>query len=84
MMTAKFDSFYVLLIVVPEELASYETMNVLKYHQFPFNIEEDNVLKQVVKKEMGFRAEDQVKICRLTSIVPLLADRQFLPRNAQR
>ena len=54
MMTANFDSFYILLIVVPEDLASYETMNILKFHQFPFNIEEDNVLKQVVKLEMGF------------------------------
>lgn len=60
MMTANFDSFYVLLIVVPEELSSYETMNILKYNQFPFNIEEDNILKQVVKKEMGFRQEDEV------------------------
>lgn len=60
LMVADFSSFYVLLIVVPEETEGYETMNVLKYYGFPFNVEEDNILKQVVKKEMGFRTEDAV------------------------
>lgn len=75
MMVADFSSFYILLIVVPEETESYETMNVLKYFNFPFNIEEDNILKKVVKKEMGFKAEDAVMFWNILSpIVPMHDD----------
>ena len=59
---ADFSSFYVLLVVVPEETDSYETVNILNYFGFPFNSEEDNILKPAVKKEMGFRKEDEVII----------------------
>ena len=55
---ADFSSFYVLLIVVPELTECYETMNILKYYDFPINIEEDNLLKQNSKKDMGFKPED--------------------------
>lgn len=61
-MTTDFSSFYILLIVVPEKIECYETINVLNYFNFPFNVEEDNILKPVVKKEMGFKPEDQVRI----------------------
>jgi hypothetical protein len=57
-MMPEFSSFYALLIVVPESVESYETMHVLKYFDFPVNVEEDNVVRQVVKHEMGFRKED--------------------------
>jgi hypothetical protein len=46
------------LIVAPEEVDSYECVHILNYFNFPFNLEEDNVLKPLVKKEMGFSAED--------------------------
>ena len=58
MIVADFSSFYCLLIVVPEQTESYETMNILKSFDFPFHIDEDNILKQVVKKEMGFQPQD--------------------------
>ena len=57
-MQPEFSSFYCLLVVVPESTECYETMHVLKYFDFPINVEEDNILRQVVKKEMGFRKED--------------------------
>ena len=61
MVQAEFSSFYVLLIVVPENTECYETVNILKYFEFPFHIEEDNIIKPVVKKEMGFKKDDQVR-----------------------
>ena len=53
-------SFYCLLIVVPEMTECYETLNILKYFDFPIKVDEDNILRQGVKKEMGFRTDDQV------------------------
>jgi len=40
-----FGSFYCLLVVVPENTESYETMHILKYFNFPVNVEEDNILR---------------------------------------
>lgn len=60
MVVANFNSFYSLLIVVPEVTECYETMHILKYFDFPINIEEDNIMKPAVKKEMGFRPDDEV------------------------
>ena len=53
-----FGSFYCLLIVVPESTECYETMHILRYFDFPVNVEEDNILRQLTKKEMGFRKDD--------------------------
>ncbi len=53
-----FGSFYCLLIVVPESIESYETFHILKFFDFPFSVEEDNILRQLTKKDMGFRKED--------------------------
>jgi hypothetical protein len=69
-----FGSFYCLLIVVPENTESYETMHILRYYDFPINVEEDNVLRQLTKKEMGFRTEDQVFKCMFKFIVPTFVD----------
>lgn len=60
MIVANFNSFYCLLIVVPENLESYETHNILKYYDFPMQIDEENILKPEFKKEMGFKTEDEV------------------------
>lgn len=54
MVIADFSSFYNMLIVVAENTDSYETYNILRFYDFPVNVEEDNILKQIVKKEMGF------------------------------
>lgn len=56
--TVDFSSFYITLIALPEQYESFETINILNYFGFPINIEEDNILKQTLKKEMGFRPED--------------------------
>ena len=40
-----FGSFYCLLVVVPENTESYETMHILRYYDFPINVEEDNILR---------------------------------------
>lgn len=47
-------SFYNLLIVTPENVDCYETMNILCYYDFPFSVEEDNTFRQGIKTEMGF------------------------------
>jgi len=57
-----FGSFYCLLVVAPEYTECYETMHILKYFDFPVNVEEDNIVRQQVKNEMGFRKDDQVSI----------------------
>lgn len=62
MIVADFSSFYCLLVVVPENTECYETLHILKYFDFPVNIDEDNIFKQEIKKEMGFRKEDEVSI----------------------
>jgi hypothetical protein len=33
-------------------------MNILNYFGFPCNVEEDNLCRQIVKKEMGFAKDD--------------------------
>ena len=53
-----YDDFYSLLIVVPEEVESHECVNILNYFGFPINIDEDNVCRMIIKKEMGFAKED--------------------------
>ena len=53
-----YDSSYSLLIVVPEEVASHECVNILSYYGFPVNIEEDNLARQIIKTEMEFDKED--------------------------
>ena len=60
-------SFYNLLIVIPEEVECYETMNVLNYYGFPFHIEEDNTFRQFNKLEMGFSKEDHYPVMMIDS-----------------
>jgi hypothetical protein len=36
-------------------------VNILNYFGFPFHPEEDNVIKQIVKKDMGFKKDDPVR-----------------------
>lgn len=66
---ANFDEFYSLLIVVPEEVNSYETVNVLNYFGFPFNLEEDNIMHKngIVRYEMGFTTDDEYPILTVQS-----------------
>lgn len=52
------DDYYSLLILAPEEVESHECMNILNYFGFPCNVEEDNLCKQIIKKEMGFQKDD--------------------------
>jgi hypothetical protein len=56
---ANFDQYYCLLIVAPEEVNSYEAVNVLNFFGFPFNLDEDNVLRGIEKCEMAFQMEDE-------------------------
>ena len=51
--TADFDSFFNLLIVTQEEPDSFETINILNYFNFPFEVEEDNIFGHS-RKDMGF------------------------------
>ena len=43
---------------MPEEVESYECVNILNYFGFPVNVEEDNICKGTSKYEMGFAKED--------------------------
>jgi lipid A disaccharide synthetase len=60
-MTTDFSSFYCLLVVIPEEPECYETVHILNYFGFPLHIDEDNILKPAIKKEMGFKKDDPVR-----------------------
>lgn len=85
MVVADFSSFYSLLIVVPEVTECYETMNILKYYDFPINIDEDNIMKPEIKKEMGFHKEDQVNNYNsilIHFLVPYVNSRFIKLRNA--
>jgi hypothetical protein len=59
---ADFEQQYTTLIVVPEEVDSYLCVNYLNYFGFPFKLEEDNIFKQEIKKEMGFDKSDKYPI----------------------
>jgi hypothetical protein len=50
-------SFYNLLIVVPENIDCFEVINILNYFGFPFNVEEDNLLRRRSAHSMGFSKE---------------------------
>lgn len=39
-----FSSFFILMLVVPEEPNCFEAVHILNYFNFPFNIEEDNIV----------------------------------------
>jgi len=58
-LTADFSSFYILLIVAAESNECHELYHVLNYFGFPFNVEEDNVLRPKIKREMGFGEGDE-------------------------
>jgi hypothetical protein len=64
------DDFYSNLIVVPEEVESHECMNILNFFGFPCSVEEDNLCRQIVKKEMGFAKEDEYPLFILESSQP--------------
>ena len=51
---ADYGSYYSLLIAAPEEVSSHECVAVLNFFGFPFNLEEDNIVKHTIQKEMGF------------------------------
>jgi hypothetical protein len=63
----QFDDFYSGLIVVPESVDSFECVNVLNYHGFMFQVEEDNVLRGLIRKEMGFSQQDDYPLLILDS-----------------
>ena len=44
-LTPEFSSFYALLVVIAESTESYETMHILKFFDFPINVEEDNIIR---------------------------------------
>ena len=49
-----YDSYYCLFITIPEHVESFETANVLNYYGFPMNIEEDNIIRGLLKYDFGF------------------------------
>jgi hypothetical protein len=54
---ATFESYYNLLIVVPEVIDCFETVAILNYYGFPIHVEEDNYFSHV-RKDMGFSKDD--------------------------
>jgi hypothetical protein len=40
-----FSSYYILMLVLPEETECFETVHILNYFGFQYNLEEDNILK---------------------------------------
>mmetsp|Transcript_24205 Transcript_24205/g.37267 ORF Transcript_24205/g.37267 Transcript_24205/m.37267 type:complete len:203 (-) Transcript_24205:226-834(-) len=68
------DDYYILLVVAPELVDSYECVNILNYFGFPINVEEDNILRQTVKKEMGFTKEDPYPVMIIDSAIDSLPE----------
>lgn len=61
--TVDLDSFYINLIVIPEELECFEIMHIMQYNQILFYLEEDNILRSKLglrdlRKDMGFSKND--------------------------
>ncbi len=66
---ASYNQFYNLLIVTPEQKDCYETVNILHYFGFPFNVEEEEYRGQV-RKEFGFSKDDQYPLLMIDSSSP--------------
>jgi len=64
--TADFNSYYNLLIVVPEKLECYETVATLNFFGFPFDIEEENMFGHS-KKDMGFAKDSEYPLLLIDS-----------------
>lgn len=62
-----YDSYYCLFIAVPEEIESYETLNILNYFGFPMSVEEDNIVRPLLKKDFGFDKQDPYPCLMLNS-----------------
>ena len=62
-----YDSYYCLFIAIPEEVESFETLNILNYFGFPMSVEEDNVIRQLLKYDFGFDKSDPYPCLMLNS-----------------
>ena len=47
------EKFICSLIAAPEQVESYFCINILNFYGFPFKLEEENMLFEEIKKEMG-------------------------------
>jgi len=61
-------------VVVPEQVSSFECVNILNYYGFPVNVEEDNILRGLSKHEMGFGKEDQYPLLVIDSTIEAIPE----------
>lgn len=66
------DRFNCALIVAPEDVESYICTNILNYNGFPMSVDEDNVVRQIIKKEMGFDMEQPYPCLVIDSASPVI------------
>ena len=78
--TAEFNSFYNLLVVVPEEPDCYETVSILNYFGFPFELEEDNLFAHS-RKDMGFSKDDNYPLLVMDSSSDDMPARDVAEKN---
>jgi hypothetical protein len=70
-----------MLVVVPEEVDCFETLNVLYYYDFPINVEEDNPFRQTIKTEMGFEKEEEYPLLMIDSSTPEMPPGDFSTKD---
>lgn len=73
---ADYSSFYNLLIVNPVDPDNMETVAVLNYFNFPCEVEEDT-LQGIIRKEMGFKKDDDYPILLIDSSTPEMPSAQL-------
>ena len=47
------------MIVLPESRDSFILISILNYNGFPHNVEEDNILRQKIKREMKYEKDEE-------------------------
>ena len=82
-----FDSYYINLIVVPEEFECFEIMHILQYYQILFHLEEDNWLRSKfgfrdIRKDMGFSKEDKWPFLIVDSSTPSLPSTELQGKDS--
>lgn len=79
--------------MAPEDVDSYECVHVLNFFGFPFSLEEDNVVRPLIKDEFGFDREEpfpclyidssheeipNLEVSSLESILRTLQEKKFI------
>lgn len=74
-------SMFILLIGTPEYRESYEVLHIMQYYGVDFSVEEDNILKPAIRKEMGFSKEDDWPLMTVNSTSEVISTQEVVGKN---